>query len=86
MMNGTLQTIETRINNRILPFLGEQRLNAIKVPQLRKYLSEMSERYGAATIIESWGTLSSILQAAVDDEMDGEFARPERVPPPVRTP
>jgi integrase len=65
---GTLQTIETRINNRILPFLGEQRLNAIKVPQLRKYLSEMSERYGAATIIESWGTLSSILQAAVDDE------------------
>jgi integrase len=65
---GTLHTIETRINKRILPYLGEQQLNAIKVPQLRRYLAEMSERYSAATIIESWGTLSSILQAAVDDE------------------
>jgi integrase len=65
---STLQTIETRINNRILPFLGDQRLNAIKVPQLRKYLADLDERYGPASIIESWGTLSSILQAAVDDE------------------
>lgn len=65
---ATLQTIEGRINNRVLPFLGEQRLNGIKVPQLRKYLAELDERYGPSTIIESWGTLSSILQAAVDDE------------------
>ncbi|RRQ81502.1 tyrosine-type recombinase/integrase [Streptomyces griseofuscus] len=65
---GTLQTIETRINKRILPYLGEQRLNSIKVPQLRKYLADLDERYQPATIIESWGTLSSILQAAVDDE------------------
>lgn len=65
---GTLQTIEARINNRILPFLGEQRLNGIKVPQLRKYLADLDEQYGPASIIESWGTLSSILQAAVDDE------------------
>lgn len=65
---GTLQTVETRIKVRILPYLGGQRLNAIKVPQLRKYLADLDERYEAATIIESWGTLSSILQAAVDDE------------------
>lgn len=65
---GTLQTIEARINNRILPYLGEVSLNAIKVPQLRRYLSDLDSRYQPATIIESWGTLSSILQAAVDDE------------------
>ena len=65
---GTLQTIEARINKRILPYLGEQQLNVIKVPQLRKYLAELNAQYAAATVIESWGTLSSILQAAVDDE------------------
>lgn len=64
----TLQTVETRINRRILPYLGTQRMNAIKVPQLRKYLADLDECYGPTTIIESWGTLSSILQAAVDDE------------------
>jgi integrase len=65
---GTLQTVETRIRTRIIPYLGAQRINAIKVPQLRKYLADLDERYAPATIIESWSTLSSILQAAVDDE------------------
>lgn len=65
---ATLHTVETRINVRIVPYLGELRLNAIKVPQLRKYLADLNERYAAATVIEAWGTLSSILQAAVDDE------------------
>ena len=32
------------------------------------FLADMDERYGPSSIIESWGTLSSILQAAVDDE------------------
>lgn len=65
---GTLQTIEARINKRILPYLGGLSLNAIKVPQLRKYLADLDGQYGPASIIEAWGTLSSILQAAVDDE------------------
>ncbi|MEU4051343.1 site-specific integrase [Streptomyces olivaceus] len=65
---ATLQTVEERIDNRILPYLGELRLNAIKVPQLRKFLADLDERYGPSTIIEAWGTLSSILQSAVDDE------------------
>lgn len=65
---ATLQTLESRINNRILPFLGGQPLNAIKVPQLRKYRRDLDDRYGANSAIEAWGTLSSILQAAVDDE------------------
>lgn len=64
---GTLQTIESRINNRILPYLGSLHLNTIKVPQLRKYLADLSESYGPASVIEAWGTLSSILEAAVDD-------------------
>jgi integrase len=65
---GTLQTVKSRIDTRIVPFLGAQNLNTIKVPQLRKYLADLNERYAAATVIESWSTLSSILQAAVDDE------------------
>ncbi|NED75298.1 tyrosine-type recombinase/integrase [Streptomyces sp. SID9944] len=65
---GTLHTVETRIKARILPFLGDQHLNAIKVPQLRKYLADLDARYGPASIIEAWGTLSTILQAAVEDE------------------
>jgi integrase len=65
---GSLQTIETCINVRILPYLGAQRLNAIKVPQLRKYLADLDGQYAPATIIDAWSWLSSILQAAVDDE------------------
>lgn len=65
---GSLETVESRIRNRILPFIGETPLNAIKVPQLRGFLSALDSRYGAGTIIEAWGTLSAILQAAVDDE------------------
>jgi integrase len=65
---GTLHTIELRIKNRIIPYLGGQSLNAIKVPQLRKYLADLDSRFAPATIIESWGTLSAILEAAVDDE------------------
>ncbi|MEV4423991.1 site-specific integrase [Streptomyces sp. NPDC049602] len=65
---STLQTIKSRIENRILPYLGDVELAGIKVPQLRKYLADLDASYGASAIIEAWGTLSSILQAAVDDE------------------
>jgi integrase len=65
---GTLQTVKSLIDNRILPYIGGLHLNAIKVPQLRKYLADLNDVYGPASVIEAWGTLSSILQAAVDDE------------------
>ncbi|NXY96393.1 site-specific integrase [Streptomyces sp. BR123] len=65
---GTLRTVETRVRVRILPHLGDHRLNAIRVPQLRALLAELDGSYSPSTIIETWGTLSSILQAAVDDE------------------
>lgn len=65
---GSLQTIESRVRSRILPLLGATRLNAIKVPQLRTFLAALGRTHGPSTVIETWGTLSSILQAAVDDE------------------
>lgn len=65
---GTLDTIERRVRVRILPRLGGVHLSGIKVPQLRAFLASMDTEYGASTIIETWGTLSSIFQAAVDDE------------------
>jgi integrase len=65
---GSLQTVKSRIDNRILPYLGGLHLNSIRVPQLRKYLADMNDNYGASSTIEAWSTLSSILQAAVEDE------------------
>ncbi|WP_428956132.1 tyrosine-type recombinase/integrase [Streptomyces sp. cg35] len=65
---ATLQTMESRINNRIVAFLGSQPLNTIKAPQLRRYLADLNDQYSASTVIETWGTLSAILQSAVDDE------------------
>ncbi|MGW0034767.1 tyrosine-type recombinase/integrase [Streptomyces sp. NPDC003314] len=65
---SSLQTVKSRVENRILPYLGDMAMAGIKTPQLRKYLADLDASYGASAIIEAWGTLSSILQAAVDDE------------------
>lgn len=69
---GSLDTVERRVRVRLLPHLGDQRLSGIKVPQLRALLASLDGKYSAATIIETWSTLSVILQAAVDDERLGK--------------
>ncbi|WP_030764900.1 tyrosine-type recombinase/integrase [Streptomyces sp. NRRL F-2664] len=65
---GSLDTIERRIRVRVLPHLGKHALNTIRVPQLREFLAALDSQYSETTILETWGTLSSVLQAAVDDE------------------
>lgn len=52
----------------IRDLLGAQSLNAIRVPQLRLFLKDLQQRIGPSTVHEVWGYLSSILQAAVDDD------------------
>lgn len=64
---ATLHTIRGRLGHIVAP-LGHQPLNAIKVPQLRLFLTELETKLGPTTIHEVWGYLSAILQCAVDDE------------------
>lgn len=65
---GTLEGQEQSIRKHILVPLGHMQLNAIKVPQLRQWLKELGQQLGPGTIGLVWGHLSTILQAAVEDE------------------
>lgn len=65
---ATLETIKGRVWTHIVPRLGEMPLNIIRVPQLRVWLKGVGEDIGPGTINAVWGYLSSILQAAVEDE------------------
>ncbi|MER6778402.1 MULTISPECIES: site-specific integrase [unclassified Streptomyces] len=65
---GSLDTIERRVRVRVIPNLGKLPLNTIRVPQLREFLAVLDAKYSETTTLETWGTLSGVLQAAVDDE------------------
>ncbi|MFB6568281.1 tyrosine-type recombinase/integrase [Streptomyces noursei] len=65
---ATLQTVKGRVWTHIVPHLGHQRLNTIKVPQLRAFLKELDGTTGPGTVHAAWGYLSSILQTAVEGE------------------
>jgi integrase len=64
---ATLLTIRSRLDH-IETLLGAQPLTAIRVPQLRAFLTDMQSRVGPSTVHEVWGYLSAVLQAAVEDE------------------
>ncbi|MFZ3592235.1 tyrosine-type recombinase/integrase [Streptomyces sp. BH104] len=65
---GTLETQEQSIRKHIIGRLGHMPLNSIKVPQLRQWLKDLGQELGPGTIGLNWGYLSSLLQAAVEDE------------------
>lgn len=65
---GTLEGQEQSIRKHILRPLGHMPLNSIKVPQLRQWLKELGKELGPGTIGLAWGYLSTILQAAIEDE------------------
>ncbi|MFF9559231.1 tyrosine-type recombinase/integrase [Streptomyces albus] len=65
---ATLKVVRSRVWNHLLPHLGELPLNQIKVPQLRQLITTLEPVLGARTLHVVWGTLSSILHAAVEDE------------------
>lgn len=64
---STRAAIASRLGH-IRALLGAQPLNAIRVPQLRLFLKELQQRIGPSTVHEVWGYLSTVLQAAVDDD------------------
>ncbi|WP_309484613.1 site-specific integrase [Streptomyces himalayensis] len=83
---STSATVKGKVWNHILPHLGSMPLNAIKTPQLRSWLKELNSQLGPGTVNDVWGSLSVILQAAVEDErITRNYCRSQSsVRPPAR--
>lgn len=82
----TRATVRGKVWNHILTHLGTKSLNAIKTPQLRAWLKTLNAQLGPGTVNDVWGSLSAILQAAVDDErITKNYCRSQKtVRPPSR--
>ncbi|MFB7736257.1 tyrosine-type recombinase/integrase [Streptomyces sp. NPDC056112] len=82
----TRATIKGKVWNHVLTHLGSKPLNGIKTPQLRAWLKTLNAQLGPGTVNDVWGSLSAILQAAVDDErITKNYCRSQKtVRPPAR--
>jgi integrase len=81
---GTLEVVHGRVRKHILPRLGGMPLNTIKLPQLRRWLADLEEDIGPSTIGVTWGNLSAILQAAVEDErIPRNYCKSTSIKPPT---
>lgn len=82
----TRATVKGKVWNHVLTHLGSKPLNGIKTPQLRAWLKALNAQLGAGTVNDVWGALSSILQAAVDDErITKNYCRSQKtLRPPAR--
>ncbi|WP_078942863.1 tyrosine-type recombinase/integrase [Streptomyces viridochromogenes] len=63
----TRDAARRRIWGHVLPTLGPLPLNAITAPALREWVAQLEETLSPGTIRTTWGHLSTILQAAVED-------------------
>jgi integrase len=80
---GTLEGQEQSIRKHVIGRLGDMPVNSIKVPQLRQWLKDLGEELGPGTIGLVWGYLSTILQAAVEDErIPRNYCKSRSVGPP----
>jgi len=71
--------------NRILDGLGDYQLARLQPTVIRGWLGDLSKRLAASTIQTTFGMLSSILSAAVDDELIVRNpCRSRSVSPPAR--
>ncbi|WP_461036610.1 tyrosine-type recombinase/integrase [Streptomyces mayteni] len=64
---STLERIEQRVRQHILPHLGSLPLNTVGTERLRSWKKELEQDLGPTSIRLVWSTLSGILQAAVED-------------------
>lgn len=65
---ATLETVDRRVRNQILPYLGSVPLRLIRVETLRQWLKELEGVISPGTSVGVWRILKSILDHAVDDE------------------
>ncbi|MFF7329751.1 tyrosine-type recombinase/integrase [Streptomyces sp. NPDC008150] len=61
-------TVRTRIWTHVIPHLGDHTLSGVRTPQLAEWLVTLKATCGPSNANAVWGHLSSILQAAIDDE------------------
>lgn len=65
---ATLETVDRRVRNQIVPYLGSIPLRLIKVETLRQWLKDLEGVISPGTAVGVWRILKSILDHAVDDE------------------
>jgi integrase len=65
---GTLETMRSRVSH-ITARFGAERLMYIKTPHLRLFVADLEKRMAPSSVHDIWSYLSSILQAAVEDEL-----------------
>ncbi|MFJ7085281.1 tyrosine-type recombinase/integrase [Streptomyces griseus] len=84
---STIERIEQRVRRHIVPHLGAQPLNAIGTEVLRHWKKRLEKDLGPTSIRLVWATLSSVLQAAVEDRRLGRNpCRSSTVGPPPAAP
>ncbi|MCD9899657.1 site-specific integrase [Streptomyces sp. MT29] len=84
---STIERIEQRVRRHILPYLGAQPLNGIGTEVLRNWKKRLEKDLGPTSIRLVWATLSSVLQAAVEDRrLARNPCRSSTVGPPAAAP
>lgn len=80
---STKEHIALTVRKHIVGQLGATPINAVKVPQLRAWLVYLSKTVGPGYANIIWGYLSTILQAAVEDErIPRNYCKSKSVRPP----
>lgn len=84
---STIERIEQRVRRHILPHLGALPLNAVGTDVLRSWKKRLEQDLGPTSIRLVWATLSSVLQAAVEDRrLARNPCRAKTVRPPAAAP
>ncbi|MET9890007.1 site-specific integrase [Streptomyces sp. NPDC006465] len=84
---STLERVEQRVRRHIVPHLGALPLNSVGTEALRSWKKRLEKDLGPTSIRLVWATLSSILQAAVEDRRLGRNpCRASTVRPPAAAP
>ncbi|MER7917377.1 MULTISPECIES: tyrosine-type recombinase/integrase [unclassified Streptomyces] len=84
---STIERLEQRVRRHIVPRLGAQPLNALGMEVLRHWKKRLEKDLGPTSIRLVWATLSSVLQAAVEDRRLGRNpCRSSTIGPPPATP
>lgn len=84
---STLEGLDRKVRNQILPYLGSSPLRQIKTESLRMWLKELDGVVSPGTAVVVWGVLKNILDHAVDDErIRKNPCRAKTVKAPVKPP
>ncbi|PWV49226.1 site-specific integrase [Nocardiopsis sp. L17-MgMaSL7] len=69
LADGTRETYDRHLRNRILPALGARSLNSIRKADVKEFVGRITGTVSARTVQTTWATLSTVLSSAVDDEL-----------------